>query len=369
MKVLIINNIPSPYRTKLYIYLQQNYTNMKLYTLYTNYNENDREWSIDSIEKNRTVLSSKVFTIKGNENAGTATKFIHLPKKLYKTINKIDPDIIIAGEYNISAVSALIWCKCRRRKFINLTDGTLHSEGSINPIQKLLRKVVINYSDAYIASGTRAREKLKKWGAADKAIFTSFLTVDITPLLSIKRNVKKNRILFVGRISREKGLDLLIEALKYVESDFELHIVGNDVNNERMKVENIIRINDLKEKITFCGFKCGKDLLREYEQAEILIVPSRSDCFGLVMVEALSAGIPFIASKYADGAIDVIQDDFGGMIIDPFNSFEFARVIDECLSGKRKIKVNRELARKFAFEEVAIGYRNAISYVKEENGI
>ena len=76
----------------------------------------------------------------------------------------LKPEYVIAWEYNFAAVQSLIWCKKNGIPFIHLTDGTLYSERNINIIQKIMRKIIINNSDAAIASSTKAKEKLISWG-------------------------------------------------------------------------------------------------------------------------------------------------------------------------------------------------------------
>lgn len=359
-KILVISNIPSPYRVKFNSFLQQKYDEFAFYFLYTNFNENDRQWSFREKENNRIVLKSKILILKGNPNGGTATRYIHIPLNYVESIKKINPDIIIGSEYNMAAFFALCWCKIRKRIYINLTDGTLHSEKYLNFIQKFNRHFIIGNSDAFIASSTKASEKLTKWGASSQKIFISLLTVDITPFLSINRNPVCNRLLYVGRISKEKGLDLLIDALKYVKNDFELRIVGNDVNGEKKEVIDKIKENNLTNKVTFLGFKENADLLSEYSKAKCLIVPSRSDCYGLVMVEALVSGLPIIASKYADGAYDIVKSENIGKIIDPFDLKTFGEIIDEYICKENNDNRDRFLVNKFTFNSTSIGYYDAI---------
>ena len=363
--ILVISNIPSPYRVKLNRFLQQKYKEFSFTFLYTNCIESDRLWSIREQENNRIILKSKILKFKGNSNGGTATRYIHIPNDLLKTIKKINPDIIIASEYNISAFLALCWCKLNDRKYINLTDGTLHSESKINVIQKFNRYFIIKNSNAYIASSTKASEKLKKWGAKDSKIFISLLTVDVSPFLTANREPINNRLLYVGRISKEKGLDILIDALQYVKNDFELHIVGNDVNGEKIELIHQIEEYHLSEKIKFVGFKENNDLLDEYSKAKCLIVPSRSDCFGLVMVEALAMGLPIIASKYADGFFDIIKKEDIGEVVDPFDAKMFAKTIDKFIDKKIHTTRNYSLVNKFLFDSTSTGYYNAISEVIE----
>lgn len=72
-------------------------------------------------------------------------------------LTRINPDVVIAWEYNPSALKALLWCKRHGRKFIHLTDGTLHSERNIGRVQKLMRHIIIRHADASRRSMLTAR--------------------------------------------------------------------------------------------------------------------------------------------------------------------------------------------------------------------
>ena len=203
--VLIISNIPAPYRSGQFACLRSRFPKWRVSVLYTGKIEADRVWETDEPEENTYFLQSKVLSVKGGEVGGTATRFVHLPKGLFKTLNALKPDVVIAGEYNFSAVQALFWAKAHGIPFVNMTDGTLRSESYIGTVQKLTRRMIVSGADSFLASGTKAAEKLLHWGADEERIAIAYLTVDTAPFLALTRQPKDGTILFVGRISRERA--------------------------------------------------------------------------------------------------------------------------------------------------------------------
>ena len=176
-KVLLITNIPAPYRVDLFYYMQTHQQTHEFFVIYTNRNEDNRQWTIDERKLlQSTILESKIIKRKGEGDM----HYLHIPQHLTREITRINPDVVIAWEYNPSALKALLWCKRHGRKFIHLTDGTLHSERNIGRVQKLMRHIIIRHADACIASSTKAKEKLLHWGAPERKIFISLLTVDIS---------------------------------------------------------------------------------------------------------------------------------------------------------------------------------------------
>lgn len=361
--VVIISNIPSPYRAALFAYLQENSPGYRFSVLYTGTTEEDRAWSVDCAQlKSSYFLHARVLNVRGGEVGGTARRFIHLSGGMGDMLAKLKPDVIIASEYNPSAIQALMYAKRRRIPYINLTDGTLHSESYIGLVQKLTRKLIISQAQAFLASSTKAKEKLLYWGAEEKKIATSYLTVDVSPYVSLLRQPEPNRILYVGRISREKGLDLLIAALAHTQAPCTLHVVGNDVGQEQQKLLALSKELGVDNRICWLGYREGEALLQEYAGAGILAVPSRSDCFGLVMLEAACAGVPVVASRYADGSYDIITPGTNGQIADPEDAVAFAAALDAGMQQKQPDEALRHsLAEKFSFRKAAEGYAQALS--------
>ena len=172
------------------------------------------------------------------------------------------------------------------------------------------------------------------------------------------------KILYVGSLIKRKGLDLLIKALKYVDSNYELRIVGNGSESEVDNIKRLAQKNGALDKIVFCGFKQDMELLKEYENASLFVLPTREDCFGLVLVEALAMGTPIIASKYADGAYDTIEDYKNGIIVDPYDEIKFGKTIESVLNGNVCLNGDdRNILDKFKFKNTIQGYVNAINYV------
>jgi glycosyltransferase involved in cell wall biosynthesis len=333
----------------------------EFHVIYTSMNEDNRQWTLQKEKMlNSHVLNSRVIKIKGKLD----DRYIHFPWNLLKILKEINPSIVIAGEYNPAALQSMAWCKLYNKKFIHLTDGTLFSERNIGKFQKIARKIICSQADACIASSTKAKEKLLKWGVKEKKIFVSLLTVDTTKYKNLKREPINGRILYVGSMVKRKGLDLLIDALQYVQCDFELHIVGNGNDAENNALKSAIKEKGMDSRVVFCGFKEGDKLLDEYAHAQLFVLPTREDCFGLVLLEAACAGVPIISSKYADGAYDIVQENINGFIIDPYDAKHFGDTIDIALNNKKLMKdVSGECIDKFSFPKVIAGYIDAFSYV------
>lgn len=363
-RIVLITNIPSPYRVDLFDYMQKNLTEYEFHVIYTSRSEDNRLWDINEDKmKNSHVLESRVLKIRGKLD----DRYIHLPGNIGALLSELEPDVVIGFEYNPAALQSFFWCKLHKVKFIHLTDGTLHSERNVGKVQKLSRKLIIPRADASIASSTKAKEKLLAWGAKEENIFESLLTVDTTPFLKAEKTFGGNRILYVGSMIPRKGVDLLLDALAYVDTDYELRIVGNGTIEEIDALKQQAKDLGIENKITWCGFQTGEALVEEYRQAAVFVLPTREDCFGLVLLEALSSRTPIVSSKYADGAYDIVKDRENGFIVDPEDGKAMGEAISSILKDvalQKQFSENciPEIGR-FSFNEVSKGYVKAIEYV------
>jgi glycogen synthase len=110
-----------------------------------------------------------------------------------------------------------------------------------------------------------------------------------------------NQILYVGRLSPEKGIVYLIRALPYIlemNPKAYLSIVGSTGTEKYMKeIEAEINRLDLAKHIQIHPWKSSSDILQEYRKAKVVVVPSLYESFGLVPLEAVSQGTPVILTK------------------------------------------------------------------------
>jgi glycosyltransferase involved in cell wall biosynthesis len=116
------------------------------------------------------------------------------------------------------------------------------------------------------------------------------------------------RVLFVGGCSLRKGIPYLVEAFRRIEAPATLRLVGrrNDALFER--------IGGLPANVVAVGPKSGTGLAAEYASADVFVLPSVEDGYGLVTNEAMSAGLPVIVSDHA-GSAEVVRDGDNGFVV------------------------------------------------------
>lgn len=177
-------------------------------------------------------------------------------------------------------------------------------------------------------------------------------------------------ILFVGRIEPLKGLDVLLESISHLRQNdtldeirFCLVVIGGEKESEsEMMSAEMARIQALREKfglqdlVAFLG-KRGQDTLPYYySAAEVVVVPSQYESFGMVALEAMACGTPVVASQVG-GLAYLVQDGVTGYTVPVDDSHELAERLMSLLSnpslrnqmGQQAV----QYARGYAWEEIA----------------
>ena len=158
----------------------------------------------------------------------------------------------------------------------------------------------------------------------------------------------------MGSLIQRKGLDLLLPALAKTPQNIRLWIVGEGQEKDLLQKQcTELKISD---RVEFLGYQEGEPLQKLYRTADAFVLPTREDCFGLVLLEAMCASLPIISSKYADGARDLVSDGENGYIIDPEDVDGFAEAIQKAAAGDMASvmgKKSYEKAHEFSFEQVS----------------
>lgn len=164
-------------------------------------------------------------------------------------------------------------------------------------------------------------------------------------------NIDKPIVMFVGNLIRRKNVKSILDAKKESDADYELVIVGGGpLFNDLQK-----KVRDEKiDGVTFTGPR--HDVENIIPSADLLILPSFSESFGLVLIEALACGIPVIGSNVG-GIKEIITEDVG-LLIDPYNPRTISVAIDKLLTDENLYNSFKSNARDRAmdFSEVKIPY-------------
>ena len=164
-------------------------------------------------------------------------------------------------------------------------------------------------------------KEAQKFGFSLPSVFIVPNGVDVEELRRQTRHVSpfiesiihKPYLLFLGRINWKKGLDRLIPALLHVP-DIPLVIAGNDEDNYKPKIEALAVSHDVSNRITFTGPVYGDDKAALLQNASILVLPSYSENFGNVVIEAMAFGCPVVVTQEV-GLSDTVSKTGAGIVV------------------------------------------------------
>lgn len=158
-------------------------------------------------------------------------------------------------------------------------------------------------------------------------------------------------ILFVGRVGRAKGVDVLLDAFARMESkDARLRFVGSDVGDFDLLAR--ARELDIADRVVVEGEIAQSELPSRYAGAALLALPSRGEGLPCVVVESLLVGRPVVAANV--GGLDEIVDDSVGRLVTPEDPVAFAKAMDEVLASPGAFPRHRlrQRAEPFTWEQI-----------------
>ena len=156
-------------------------------------------------------------------------------------------------------------------------------------------------------------------------------------------------ILYVGRIERLKGLDMLLKALSQIQhKDTFLYVIGGTNNTEEVnRLKKICIDLNLNEKVHFIGSISRAQLKYYYNSADLYVLPSYYESFGLSVLEAAACGKPTIASKVG-GLPSIIRDNETGFLLEQRSLGSLIKKIEILLNDKELSDTMGRAARKQA---------------------
>jgi len=323
----------------------------------------------------------KVIGTKGINIPGLRSLFYVLfgTINLIRIVGKYDIDII-HGHYLYPAgfIAVLGGLFTKKKVYVTSHGSDMFCLYTQHKFMRPIIRFVLKKADVVLAVSESLKEEILKSGIKakipniEKKVRLNWNTVNVEEFnirsddskynfkneLKNEFNFPKSKpiILFVGNIIKRKNVATIIDAKKQLKSDCVLVVVGDgpllNKLKERVDMENI-------EDVIFTGAR--NDIANIIQSSNLLILPSYSESFGLVLIEALACGKPVIGSNVG-GIKEIITDDVG-LLIEPTDSKGLANAIDLILSNKELMDKFQSNARNRAmdFSKVDIPYYGSFS--------
>ena len=275
--------------------------------------------------------------------------------KICLKIQKIKPDIVHSQSllYGIPAVVAK---KTLKIPYVVWGQGSdVYLPGRFT---RMTSKPILQNADAVLALTEDMKEKMREIYEREISIVSNGIDLEgfkISP--GGKERDSAKTIIFVGRLHPVKGVQYLIEAMATVHQempDVKLVIVGDGA--ERSRLEELAEILDLKSCIQFAGQVPQERIPQMMHQADVFALPSLSESFGIVNLEAMAAGLPIVATNVG-GIPDIVEDGVNGYLVNAKNPDEIAdRILMLMQNSEMREKIsanNREKAELHTWDRIA----------------
>jgi glycosyltransferase involved in cell wall biosynthesis len=278
-----------------------------------------------------------------------ALKLFFINPSMFKQIKNDKPDIIHTIGLR-SFQSVIAWCISKKLKIplIASDQGGLTTHPFLNEsglflkilyrIQNFFIKKIIN-NCAAISVANEYEKKIFLELNKESRIKIIRNGVNLKTLVSkvnFKNKYKINTkfILFVGRFSKSKGIETLIRAFNIIQHNnqflnINLVIMGVDFGYEK-SMEELIKINNLSEKIIVIKNPPREDVISAYGESEFLVLPSQWELSPLVPLESFAFKKPVISTK-SHGIPFTVQDNKNGILVEPEKPDQLAKAITKLL--------------------------------------
>ncbi len=250
------------------------------------------------------------------------------------TLDRLDPDAVVINSYSApDAQAALLWCRRRRRVAVCLMESKA-DDAERTPLREWIKARLVGEFDAALAGGTPQREYLRQLGFPPDAVFFTCDAVDnaffqqgADAARRAPGSVRHLRglgdpapfFLASNRFVDRKNLDTLVRAYGLYRdrapgSPWRLLLLGDGPTREAL--ERLV-LETSVEGVTFAGFRQIDELPAYYGLAAAFVHPAFVEQWGLVVNEALAAGLPVVVSERVGAARDLVRPGQTGLLFDP----------------------------------------------------
>jgi hypothetical protein len=270
----------------------------------------------------------------------TDTLYIHLPYDTLAHLVRRRPDVVVSLELGFRTLQAFIYRLVFRSSrliiWVPLSERTEQGHGGMRTI---LRRMILRNADAILVNGASGARYITQFGIPAQRIFTVPYTTDVGLFCSIPlfRNPEVSRkLLFIGQLIDRKGLiPFLCVLIRWCglhgNQKVEFRVVGDGPVKSQLAgmilPENLTLILEGNTEYT--------EMPGYYTNAGLFVFPSLADEWGLVVNEAMLAGLPVLGSVHSQAVEEIVEDGVNGWKFTPDDSQSTLRAIDLAFGASR----------------------------------
>lgn len=262
--------------------------------------------------------------------------FIHFPVDTFSRLRRSEPDIVFSYELGFRSMVSAVYCKLYRRKLALCVCVSEHTEQGRGLLRGLVRRWLLKAADAVTYNGPSCLRYLQRFNVPAKKLY--HFPYAASDLFHFQGAIERDpthefRLLYLGQMTQRKGIVPMLDALiEYCtarpERIVELDCIGTGPAEEHVRDRKL----PANLRLRLLGHMQYDQISQAMQQAGILIFPTLADEWGLVVNEAMHAGMPVLGSVYAQACTTLIRPGENGWLYRPDASNALAQQLDAVYS-------------------------------------
>ena len=305
--------------------------------LVSTYMESHRPWDpdwgdLDVVLQRTVTIGNKQRHPTGFTDQGQ----LHIPCDTILQLQRFAPDVVISAEMGARSLQASMYTALHRGcKLIIGAALSDHTEQGRSILRRWVRTLIVPHADALLVNGEGGRRYLRQFGVRDERMFTAPYMTDLGIFwgAEYRGDAEAYRLLYTGQLVERKGLLPFLRALRlWAQRNSSREINFTIVGDGPQKRDILSFTAPPNLKIQLCDAVQYTDLPPFYRQSGIFVLPTLSDEWGVVVNEAMAAGLPVLGSVYSQAVEELIQDGVHGWSFRPADPEAMYGAIDRALS-------------------------------------
>ncbi len=312
LRVLFLTNMIPPYHKPLFDCLSKQFGAFRI--LLSTPMERNRAWKVEWDGLDVRVQKTFTFNRRWRHPSGfNEALYIHVPVDTMAQIREFDADVVVSWEMGVRTMFAAAYRRTHRRsKLMVWAEFAESTEYGRGPVRQKIRKLLHRHVDGFLVTGRSGARYLRALGVPDRKLSQIAYTTDVERFAAFPARREPEsalRLLYVGQLIERKGLVPFLQELAkwashHPNRQAEFVLAGDGPLRgelEQMPVpRNLI--------LTFLGNVDYASLPRVYQQAGIFVFPTWADTWGVVVNEAMAAGLPVLGSLRGQAISELVTD-------------------------------------------------------------
>ena len=309
------------------------------------------QFAVDVVGKRKIIALTQSTT-------GYGSSFTALSLKIVERLFQFKPDVVFSNSFGVWTILALLFKALGNWRVVIAYEGSSPSvDYRSSPLRLAIRRLMVRSADACISNSSAGKEYLTEiLKAPESRVFAhpyevpcgealrqSSLTVQTK---TSTQPTKRPIFLFVGSLKPRKGVHLLLEACCLLRQqsyqDYTLQVIGDGTQQQELMV--LAAQQDLTDRVQWIGRVDYQDLGAYFQQADVFVLPTLEDTWGVVVSEAMVLGKPVLCSQWA-GAAELVVDGKNGYCFDPQNPKELAEIMSRFIDDLELASVMGQFAQ------------------------